>query len=271
MCGGRLGGVAITVHTTMYAASIAKQVIGLLAAQQAVGGLLDPEEVLPGYIDGLPAWAARVRMRHLIHHTSGLADDQVDLGFRGNSEVLSRLGSSERLLLEPGSAYRYSNVGYVCLAEVVSRVAGRRVERQAESLFASLDMASARLGGPTPGGIPGQHSPPRTVGDGGLWLSAFDLRRWNDAMNDRVLGDAVHTLAETPGGLDDGTPLDYAWGVRILEHMGRRTVSHGGSWPTWSAKAIRQPDSGVSVAILTTCEDPKSVAETALDLADRLA
>jgi hypothetical protein len=57
-------------------------------------------------------------------------------------------------------------------------------------------------------------------------------------MNDRALGDAVHALAETPGVFDDGTPLDYAWGVRILELAGRRTVSHGCSWPTWSAKAI---------------------------------
>ena len=112
----------------MYGASIAKQVIGLLAAQQAVGGLLDPEGVLAGYIDGLPAWAARVRLRHLIHHTSGLADDQADPGVRGNAEVLSRLSTAERLLVEPGSAYRYSNIGYICLAEVVSRIAGRDVE-----------------------------------------------------------------------------------------------------------------------------------------------
>ena len=259
------------MHTTMYGASIAKQVIGLLAAQQAVDGLLDPEEVLARYIDGLPAWATRVRLRHLIHHTSGLADDHVDPGVRGNAEVLSRLSASPRLLVEPGAGYRYSNVGYICLAEVVSRVAGRRVERLAESLFGSLDMTSTRLGGPTPDGLQGQQPPPSTVGDGGLWLSAFDLRRWNDAMNDRVLGDAVHALAETPGLLDDGTPLDYAWGVRILEHVGRRTVSHGGSWPTWSAKAIRQPDFGVSVAILTACEDPEAVTSTALDLVDRIA
>lgn len=270
-CGGRIGGVAVTVGTSMYGASIAKQVIGLLAAQQAVGGLLDPEGVLAGHLDGLPAWAARVRLRHLIHHTSGLADDQGDPGVRGNAEVLSRLSTAERLLVEPGSAYRYSNIGYICLAEVVSRIAGRDVEVHAERLFASLGMTSARLGGPMPGGLKGQRPPPRTVGDGGLWLSAFDLRRWNDAMNDRVLGHAVHALAETPGTLDDGTPLDYAWGVRILEHVGRRTVSHGGSWPTWSAKALRQPELGVSIAILTTCEDPAAVAATALDLADWIA
>jgi len=90
-------------------------------------------------------------------------------------------------------------------------------------------------------------------------------------MNGLALGSAVHALAEEPGELDDGSPLDYAWGVRIFEHAGRRTVSHGGSWPTWSAKTIRQPDVGVSVAILTTSEDAETVTAFALALADRLA
>jgi hypothetical protein len=76
-------------------------------------------------------------------------------------------------------------------------------------------------------------------------------------------------LAETPGVLDDGTQLDYAWGIRIITHLGRRTVSHGGSWPTWSAKAIRQPDSGLSVAILTTSPDVGEVTAVALGLAGK--
>ncbi len=262
--------VEVGVDTVMYAASIAKQVIGILAAQQAVDGSIDTNHSVSRYIDGLPPWGSRVRLRHLIHHTSGVVMDESANAVRGNDEVLSRLRGASMLLTEPGSNFRYSNVGYVCLAEVLSCAGGQPVESLARDLFASLLMNTARLGGPMPGDLPGQQPPPATVGDGGLWLSTRDLRRWNDAMNDRALGDAAHALAEQPGELDDGTPLDYAWGIRIFEHQGRRTVSHGGSWPTWSAKAIRQPDAGVSVAILTTCEDAQILTAIALDLVDAL-
>ncbi len=181
-----------------------------------------------------------------------------------NVEVLDGLRNASGLLAKPGSTYRYNNLGYICLAEILCRASGRP-SRTGGDLFAELGMSTARMGGPMPGGLRGQERPPLTVGDGGLWLSAGDLRTWNDAMNHRALGTAVHVLAEMPGALDDGRPLDYAWGVRVLEDEGRRTISHGGSWPTWSAKTIRQPDQGVSVAIMTTGVDAETM--TAVDLA----
>ena len=266
-----MGSESLTAATPMYAASIAKQVVGVLLARQVVDGVLDPEDTLGMYIEDLPAWAMRVRLRHLLHHTSGLTDAVAVASDAGNPDVLDELRRTSELITEPGSAYRYSNVGYICLAEVVSRTSGRPVDHVAADVFATLGMDSARMGGPIPAGLSDQARPPRTVGDGGLWLSAGDLRRWNDAMNDTALGKAVHGLAETPGVLDDGTPLDYAWGVRVFEHEGRRTISHGGSWPTWSAKAVRQPDVGASVAILTTSEDPDAITAVSLAIVDRIA
>jgi CubicO group peptidase (beta-lactamase class C family) len=271
VCSGVLGTEALTAATPLYAASIAKQVVGVLLARQVVDGVLDPDDALGLYIEDLPAWAMRVRLRHLLHHTSGLTNHVEVASDAGNPEVLEELRRSPELITEPGSTYRYSNVGYICLAEVLSRTSGRPVEQVAADLFATLGMRSARLGGPVRAGLSNQAPPPRTVGDGGLWLSAGDLRRWNEAMNDAALGEAVHVLAETPGVLDDGTALDYAWGVRVFQHKGRRTVSHGGSWPTWSAKTLRQPEAGASVAVLTTSEDADTITAVSLALADQIA
>jgi CubicO group peptidase (beta-lactamase class C family) len=259
------------VDAAMYAASIAKQVIGMLAALEADAGTLAPEQKVAAHIDGLPTWAGGVRIRHLIHHTSGLPDvPRHDLE-EGNAEVLSHLHAESGLLAEPGTTYRYCNVGYICLAEVIRRTSGRHVPELARAtLFAPFTMPSARLGGPMPEALVGHQRPPQTVGDGGLWLSARDLGRWNDAMNAQALGSAVHLLAEQPGTLDDATAIDYAWGIRVVDHAGQRTISHGGSWPTWSAKTIRQPDVGVSVAILAATDDTKTVSDVALALAHGL-
>jgi hypothetical protein len=57
------------------------------------------------------------------------------------------------------------------------------------------------------------------------------------------------TLHST-GVLDDGTPLEYAWGVRVSHESGIRIESHGGSWDASTAKLVRLPDLGVSFAAL---------------------
>jgi hypothetical protein len=59
---------------------------------------------------------------------------------------------------------------------------------------------------------------PVSVGDGGLWTSVNDLLRWNTAVFADALGTAERT--HTAGSLDDGTPLDYAWGVRVFRSGG---------------------------------------------------
>ena len=58
----------------MYAASLAKQVVGVLVALLVRDGRLGVEDRLRLHVPELPAWAEAVRVRHLLHHTSGLPD-----------------------------------------------------------------------------------------------------------------------------------------------------------------------------------------------------
>lgn len=261
----------VTETTVMYAASIAKQVIGLLLSQQVTAGVLDPELPVSRYLEDLPGWAGQVKVRHLVHHTSGLPPIGPPEPGTGNEAVLALLRRSQGPVTRPGARYAYSNVGYICLAEILTRVSGQPVEQLAQaSLFRPLGMGSTTL---TRFGVTraGHAPPPTTVGDGGLWTTAHDLLRWNDAMNTAAFGPEVHQRAETPGMLDNRTPLDYAWGIRVLDHHGRRTLSHGGSWPTWSAKTIRQPDQGTSIGILTASEDAEAITTAALSALATLA
>src|SRR5215218_11337399 len=66
---------------------------------------------------------ADIRLRHLLHHTSGLAD--VTAPSRGvpasNADVFERLQRRRQPALDsPGRRFCYNNTGYVLLAEVVS-------------------------------------------------------------------------------------------------------------------------------------------------------
>jgi hypothetical protein len=89
---------------------------------------------------------------------------------------------------------------------------------------------------------------PLSVGDGGLWTSVSNLLRWNEAILSDALG--ISARMHTPGRLDDGTPLDYAWGVRVFQASGQTVHSHGGDFGNATARLIRLPDIGVSLAAL---------------------
>jgi CubicO group peptidase (beta-lactamase class C family) len=71
-----------------------------------------------------------------------------------------------------------------------------------------------------PGAAPlaAPHPAPLSLGDGGVWSTASDLVRWGQALNADELG--ISPLMETPGSLDDGTPLDYAWGMESARTRG---------------------------------------------------
>lgn len=58
--------------TTACVASVSKQITAACVALLVRQGRLDIESALAEWIPELPAWAATVRVRHLIHHTGGL-------------------------------------------------------------------------------------------------------------------------------------------------------------------------------------------------------
>jgi hypothetical protein len=70
----------------------------------------------------------------------------------------------------------------------------------------------------------------------------------------------------TTGSLDDGTPLDYAWGVRVFRSSGQVVQSHGGSYDNVTAKLVRLPERATSFAALAA---DRSV-ERMVALGDRL-
>ncbi len=247
-----------------YAGSLAKQVTGACAALLVQDGALAVEDPVGAWLTGLPGWAQTVRVRHLLHHTAGLpGTDTVWQRMQRAGEtdwtsdgVITALSTMPDLEHDPGAAYAYSNVGYVCLARILERLSGLSLDHLARArLFEPLQMRDTILwSGP-------QASPPHaalvqpfrppaplSIGDGGLWTTVRDLVRWNDALLADILG--ITTVLHTPGALDDGTPLDYAWGVRAFRHEGDRVESHGGSWEGATAKLVRLPDSNASFAVL---------------------
>lgn len=266
---GTLGSQPVTKQTVMYGASLTKQIVGLLLARSVAVGQLSDVADLRTWLPELPPWTAGVRLRHLLHHTSGLPDVTADEPGPpwSNAEVIRRLQTCSTRLPRPGISYSYNNAGYVLLAEVLSRVHGRPIQQlAAEQLFDPLAMASTRLGGASTT-LSDQPEPPGTIGDGGLWTSAADLITWLTAVNTGWPDPAAVARAETAGSLDDGTSLDYAWGVRVTETRHGRRISHGGTWGGWLAKTVRLPERQIAVAVLSVGSTEDAISALGFDLA----
>lgn len=276
---GREPGVAIVATTPMYAGSVTKQLVGVLVAQQVLAGRLHTDDRVVDLLPTLPAWAEQIQVRHLLHHTSGLPATAKVLTAAGvddeqhstNELVLQGVAALPAPDAPAGRVYSYSNVGYVVLAEALGAVSGTALPVLArESLFRPLGMTASWLGGEEKSTLSTVTRPPRTIGDGGWWVSALDLLTWLDALNRDRLGADLTQLVQSPGRLDDGTVLDYAWGVTARPSPAGTSYTHGGHWPGWTAKTVRRPHTGTAVALLTRSDDVQAVSEAGLALHESL-
>jgi uncharacterized protein YbbC (DUF1343 family)/CubicO group peptidase (beta-lactamase class C family) len=70
----------------------------------------------------------QITMRQLLTHTSGLRPDISTRPPWSGYEYAIRLACVEKVYQKPGAVFRYSDIGFFLLAEVVRRVSGERIE-----------------------------------------------------------------------------------------------------------------------------------------------
>ena len=80
----------------------------------------------------------------------------------------------------------------------------------------------------------------------------------------------VSALLQTPGRLDDGTELDYAWALDVREHAGRRIYRHGGRWAGLSTQLVRFADECSSFVIIALDDDEDRTATLATAMIEEL-
>ncbi len=253
-------GVPVSAGTVTYLASLSKQMLCALVAGLVRDDGLDLNEPIAGHLPELPAWAARVRIRHLIHHLGALPHvaDTIDSDRTGDAVIdsIAHVGVLDGV---PGTAYAYSNAGYVCLGRILERIVGPLPAYARDVVFRPLGMRDTFFwDGPDPwppGGAPlaQAHPAPLSLGDGGAWGTAADLLRWGAALNSDALG--LTDLLQTPGRFDDGTALDYAWGMGVRTMRGLAVYRHGGGWTGSRSMLVRVPDRGLTIVVLALDDD----------------
>jgi CubicO group peptidase (beta-lactamase class C family) len=105
------------------------------------------------------------------------------------------------------------------------------------------------------------------VGDGNIFTSLDDLARYDAALRaGKVVKPQTLKLLCKAGELDDGTRVDYAFGLVPGKSHGRRMVEHSGSWAGTATFIRREVPRGFSYIVLSNDDSFDASA-----LADRLA
>lgn len=262
----------ITTDSAFYLASISKQFTAMAVMMLAEQAKLSFDDRLPRYFPQLPAWAAQISLRQMLHHTSGLPAyfhfiAPGDLMGATNKDVFEGLMGVAAPQFPAGAKFDYNDTAYVLLALIVALVSGQPIADFLKAkIFDPLGMThsvaydSAR---------PARHKlvhgymdengqferwdyPALTIGGGGIFSTLDDLFFWDQALNgDALVAKAALAQAFTSGTLNDGTSIGYGFGWYTNRFPGRRHVAHGGSLGAYNNYIIRFLDDRRTIIVLT--------------------
>jgi CubicO group peptidase (beta-lactamase class C family) len=263
--------VPVTQETIFQSGSVGKQFTAAAVMMQVEAGKLDLDAPLSRYLTDAPATWQGIRVRHLLTHTSGIpdyTDEHIDLRRDYTEDELLRVAYAMPLEFVPGSAWRYSNTGYLVLGVLIRKVSGQFYgDLLHDRVFVPLGMKTARVMSEADivphraagyrlekGEIKNQEwvAPTlNTTADGALYLSLDDMLAWNRGLEKNALLRAESwSQIYTPATLNDGRRYPYGFGWRITQVAGAPNYSHSGSWQGFRTHITRYLASDTTVIVL---------------------
>ncbi|MFD2564771.1 serine hydrolase domain-containing protein [Aquimarina rubra] len=281
----------ITPTTVFNTGSISKTFVsnGILILQEK--GLLSVEDSIYKYFQDFdtPEIAQKVKIKHLLSHTSGLPDLRnvrenyefyITAKDTANFEPIKRADS---LLFEPGEKFMYSNPSYNGLALIIEQVAKQKWQQFIiNNIFIPSGMSTSKI---TDGDHPkegvahayykdtkgnfqeydyGEVPTFAASGNGGIWSSVRELAKYEIALRENTFlsGKTIEksrTVFSPNNWKDTITPnVGYSWflgtdrisSANLEKEYATKIVSHTGSQGGFRAFFISFPEKGITYIML---------------------
>ena len=271
----------ITTKTLINVGSISKTFVsnGILILQSQ--GKLSLEDSLLKYFPNFKnkAIAKKVKIKHLLTHTSGLPDnrqiikDSVFFLTANDEQNWYPVSQTDTLEFEPGTQYKYSNPAFNALALIIEKVSGQKWQSFiTEKIFLPSGMAASTI---TDGRHPqtgvshgytkvaeqwreddfGEEPTFCAAGNGGVWSSVEELAKYELALRkgtflDSRAIDESATIKTFPQWAAKEPPfIGWSWFMDQTSD-GLKTIGHTGHQGGFAANYVSIPEKGIFFVVL---------------------
>ncbi len=261
----------VPVHpdTMFQSGSIGKMFTANAVMLLVEDGKVDVDASVREYLPDAPDSWQPITLRHLLNHTSGLGDPDLDLQREYTDEAYLAHHYATPLQFAPGQRWAYSNPGYSVLGFVVNKVAGKHYgELLRERIFEPAGMRGARVlndrdivmhraaGYEMADGKRVNHqwasASMNALAEGSLYLNLIDYAQWDAVVAERGLLKAEswrQILQPARLGNGDSYPYGFGWSIEHATDE-QLIIGHGGSWQGFRSDLRRYDGDGVTFVVL---------------------
>lgn len=281
--------LALDPSMSLRVGSITKQFTAAAIMLLVEQGRLSLSDKIDKYLPEFSQKETAITIEHLLTHTSGIRNYTALRGFgeRMGSDVSVQEGiaffKDASPEFAPGDRFAYSNSNYFLLGAIIERITGMPyADFMARHVFEPLQLTHTTIEtGNTPAAVIGYTQERRKVtaapaysmlwpyAAGALRTNADDLALWNQAIaQGKLLNPESWQRMSTSYRLRGSRPTGYGYGLFIRTLHGKAAIEHGGDIGGFSADAIRFPQEGIFIAVLTNSDAGAPAADA---LAEKIA
>jgi len=271
-------GIPIKSNSIFHIGSVSKQFTAfsiLLLEDQKKLSLDDDTRI---YLPELNDFGKTIKIRHLIHHTSGLREIEGLLQLCGIStadlieeEQLMRLIFQQKELnFNSGDEIEYCNTGYILLVKIVEKITGESFSQWTKrNIFQPLGMVNSQFyedcteivkNRAYPYWIPeGEKKLIKGilnysyVGPTSVFTTSDDMAKWLKNFTQSKVGNEqiINKMLFETDTLSNGEFLDYGYGIGVTLHKGHKVILHSGHDAAYRAADLYFPEHKLGIAILS--------------------
>lgn len=234
--------------------SNSKQVTAVLIVQAAEQGKLDLQTPIKKYLPSLTqSWSDTVTIHNLLNHTHGITDLDKPVAFKA------------------GSQFKYGNLSYMLLGEILQNTTGKNFTELANALFRKLKMDKTFIYNSKNNQalIPGfmsENNQYEKVEDSflndkiapaaGVISTVEDLSKWNQALfNGKLLSPKFQKLIMTPSTLSQHNVfgkenMGFGYNIRFIKEAGLDYYAVTGLGDGFTCLNVYFPSKDTSLIIL---------------------
>lgn len=266
-------GIKNSVETRFKTESVGKMLTATLVMQEVEKGTISLEDNLDHFFPGVYTQNGNlIKVKHLLSHTSGITETELNPNYKpgGNytrGDILKFRAGAPLAFTEPGKEFRYSNLGFTILADILEKVNDKPFEKIIrERIFSTSKMI--HTGHPADSAINRNVAKPylwvsskrfmeetRTVGKyanaSGGWISTVQdfyqfMRDFNNGVYINKNSFDIMKTADNTGGKEFQPGYWYTYGLNRanIGTKGKQIFGHTGGGGGYACDIYFEPESG---------------------------